>query len=277
MALDLIDSHVHLDFGEYDGDQATVVSRAVSAGVKKMINVGCDADHFKSTLELADRYPGVFAAIGYHPHEAVGMMSDDMKSTEQAVQRAVEELAKYVPSKKLVAIGEIGLDYYRLAPAESQDQVTVKKVQKILLTKQIELAAVHNLPVIIHCREAYDGLFILLGTLPGWKPRGVIHCFEGTWAEAQKFLSIGFKISFTGNLTYERYSETVEAARRIPLSDIMIETDSPNLTPVPLRGQRNEPTYVEYVCRRLAELRGITPEEVAEQTTANAIEFFNLR
>lgn len=276
MALRLIDSHAHLDFGEYEDDQAAVINRAVSSGVTRIINVGCDVGHFKSTLELADTYDGVYAVIGYHPHEAVHMMSDDVAATERAVQQAVDGLAKYIPSKKLVAIGEIGLDYYRMAPSEAPDHLTVKSVQKLLFTKQLELAAAHDLPVVIHSREAYDDVFVTVGTLPGKKVRGVIHCFEGTWPEAERFLSLGFMFSFTGNLTYERGSDTLEAARRIPLERIMIETDSPNLTPVPLRGQRNEPAYVEYVCRRLAEVRGITPDEVAERTTATATEFFHL-
>ncbi|MFH1207012.1 MAG: TatD family hydrolase [Patescibacteria group bacterium] len=272
----LIDTHAHLDFGEYIEDQPDVIRRAVAAGVKKIITVGCDAGHFLSSLELARENPEIYAAIGYHPHEAVSMMSHDSTVIEKNIREAMALLEERVRSTKLVAIGEIGLDYYRLAPVGHQDHITVKNVQTMLFAEQCNLAVKNGLPVIIHCREAYDDVFSVLSSLPKERIRGVIHCFEGGWADAQKFLSLGFKISFTGNLTYERASDTIEAARLIPAADLMVETDCPYLTPVPLRGQRNEPAYVEYVCRRLAEIREVTPEEMADQTTRNAVDFFKL-
>ncbi len=277
MAINLVDTHAHLDFGEYGEDQSAVIKRAIDAGVKKIINVGCEADHFKPSLELAAAFDGVYAAIGYHPHEAVGMISTDQRVIEKNVASAVQSLAKYVPSKRLVAIGEIGLDYYRLAPAGHQDHISIKNIQALLFKAQCQLAIDSGLPVIIHCREAYEDVLTILDSYSGQKLRGVIHCFEGSWKTAQMFLSHGFKISFTGNITYERESETIEAAKLIPAESLMVETDCPYLTPVPLRGQRNEPAYVEYVCRRLAELRGVTFEEMAEQTTTNAVNFFKLK
>lgn len=276
MPIALVDTHAHLDFGEYSEDQNEVVRRAAASGVKKILNVGCDADHFKSSLELAAAHDEVYAAIGYHPHEAVKMMSSDQRNIERNVVTAVEALAKFIPSKKLVAIGEIGLDYYRLAPVGHQDHMTVKNIQALLFTELCKQAIRSDMPVIIHCREAYEDVLSILSSLPGKRIRGVIHCFEGGWEEAKKFLSLGFKISFTGNLTYERSSDAIEAAKKVPAGEVMIETDCPYLAPVPLRGQRNEPAYVEYVCRRLAEIRGVTPEAMAEQTTQNAIDFFKL-
>ncbi|MFA6553556.1 MAG: TatD family hydrolase, partial [Patescibacteria group bacterium] len=261
MALNLIDTHAHLDFSEFSEDQSEVIRRAAAAGVTKIVNAGCDAGHFKSSLELAAAHDGVFAAIGYHPHEAVGMMASDQHSIEQNVAIAVGAMSRFVPSKKLVAIGEIGLDYYRLAPSPSNAQLTVRDLQEKLLVAQLVLASENTLPVIIHCREAYPDLLRAIKEFQLKKKiRGVIHCFEGTYEEAVEFVSLGFKISFTGNLTYERQAGTIKAAKEIPLADIMIETDCPNLAPAPLRGQRNEPAYVEYVCRRLADIRGAAPE-----------------
>ncbi|MFA6098218.1 MAG: TatD family hydrolase [Patescibacteria group bacterium] len=276
MSLNLIDTHAHLDFEEFSEDREEVIKRAFAVGVNKIINIGCDEIHFKSTLEIASGQDNIYAVIGLHPHEAM-TFSRDQKEQNEELKRVIKRLDDFTGYKKLVGIGEIGLDFFHIAREKEREQSSIYNLQKNLFVAQLEFALKANLPIVIHCREAYDEVLEILKKYSANKNlRGVIHSFEGSFDVASEFIKLGFLVSFNGMLTYEKSDEQLSAASRLPIDKILLETDCPYLTPVPLRGQRNEPSYIEYTAKKLAELRNTTIEEVAEQTTANAVNFFKL-
>lgn len=281
----LIDTHAHLDFKEFDSDRDEVIKRAFDSGIEKIINIGCNLERSKNSIELAKRYDNVYATVGIHPH--------DVASYQLLV--ASYKLRKLAKQDKVVAIGECGLDYYRiesvcgrsaiggndeLSPEkklEISQRVKVKNLQKEFFKLQIDLAKELSLPIILHCRSAFEDLFEILKRA-GDLPRGVTHCFSGTLDWARKFLNLGFLISFTGSITYARpQSEILEVVKEVPLDKIMIETDCPYLAPVSHRGERNEPAYVRYIAEKIAEMKGIDFKEVAKKTTEQAIKLFNLK
>jgi TatD DNase family protein len=258
----LIDTHAHLDFREFDHDRDEVIKRAEKFGVKKIINVGCNLERSQNSIDLAGKHDNIYAAVGVHPHD-VG------KYEPEVIKRELEKLAK---SKKVVAIGECGLDYYRL---ESNQGITK---QKEVFKRELKLAHKLNLPLIIHCRNAFEDLLaIVKNETKKLKIRGVTHCFSGTLRYAREFINLGFLVSFTGSITYARpKSEILPVIREIPLSKIMVETDSPYLAPAPYRGKRNEPSYVKLVAEKIAKIKGLDFIEVAGQTSKNAKNLFGL-
>jgi TatD DNase family protein len=266
----LIDSHCHIDGEAFDEDRDEVVQRARDAGVVKMLTIGTGDPHshdFRKAVAVAEKYDDVYASVGVHPHDA--------KLYDDAAESHLIELVK--SSNKVIAWGEIGLDfYYDHSPRD---------VQRDVFRRQIRTARELNLPIIIHSRDADDETVEILAdefskqTENGKRQIenvGVMHCFGGTPRMAEALMPLGFLISFAGNVTFKKAENLREAARVVPLEKMLIETDCPFLTPVPNRGKRNEPAYVADTARFLAELKGVEFETLAEQTTRNFIEFFDL-
>jgi len=249
----LIDSHCHLDSPEFDTDRDEVVARALEAGVEQMVAIGTGSGppDLEAGIRLADRYPQFYATVGIHPHDAA-------KATDPDFQR----LAELLSHPKVVALGEIGLDYhYDFSPRETQTSVFIQ---------QMEIAAAAKKPIVIHTREAWDDTAALLEQY--WKPHGmggIMHCFSGGPAEAQRALDLGFYLSFGGIVTFPKALDLQAAAKEAPVDRILVETDSPYLAPVPKRGKRNEPALVVHTARKLADLRGQSLEEVSLVTTEN--------
>lgn len=249
---ELIDTHAHLDSPDYDADRAAVITRAYAEKIG-VITVGVDLPSSAAALALAKRYKFIWAGVGVHPHEA--------KTFDPDVKEQLCALAK---NPEVVAIGEIGLDYYRdLSPRE---------VQRAVLADQIKLANDLGLPVIIHNRESTNDMLVILRNHP--PKRGVIHSFLGDIALAREFIDLGLYLGIGGPLTFRKNDIMRHAVKEIPLDRILLETDSPYLTPVPHRGERNEPIYVRYVVEEISRLKGIPAAEVAAVTTENARRLF---
>jgi TatD DNase family protein len=261
-----VDSHAHLDGERFAFDREQVIARAREAGVEAMVAIG-NGDgpaQVDCGIKLAEQYEFVYATLGIHPHEA--------RLADEAAYQNMERLARH---PKVIAWGEIGLDYfYDHSPRE---------VQKAVFRRQMDLAAAAGLPIVIHCRpseasdNAWEDCFELLHE--HWSKQslgGILHCFTGNWRQAQIGLEMGFMISFAGNLTFPKAQQIRDAAQEVPLGRILLETDSPFLAPVPHRGKRNEPAFVKETARKLGELRGLTAEEVGQQTTRNFYNFFKL-
>ncbi len=255
----LVDTHAHLDMlKETPPEEA--VKTAKNWGVDYIINVGSSLDGSRKSKELAETFDNVFASIGIHPHYA-----KNFKSYEKAIKSLIENNAK-----KVVAIGETGLDYYR-----NQSR---REDQKKAFQSQIEIALEYNLPVIVHDREAHRDTLEILEQYAGQNNfRAVLHCYSGDRNFARQILDLGLYISFTGILTFPNAAKTVEAADFIPMEKIFVETDTPFLAPQAKRGKENQPAYVTYIAEKLAEIKGMSFEEVSEITTKNAIEFFGLK
>jgi TatD DNase family protein len=261
-----VDSHAHLDGKQFATDREPVIERARAAGLQAMVaigngdgpaDVGCG-------IELAEKYDFIYATLGIHPHEA--------QLADETAYQNMERLAKH---PKVIAWGEIGLDYfYDHSPRELQKQV---------FTRQMELAAAAKLPIIIHCRpsdNSDNAWEDCLSTIrQQWAPNGlggILHCFTGTWAHAKAALDMGFMISFAGNITFPKAQQIRDAAREVPLDRTLIETDSPYLAPVPHRGKRNEPAFVIETARKISELKNLTLEEAGFVTSRNFYNFFKL-
>jgi len=253
-----IDTHAHLTFPEYQIDLPDVIKRAKEANLEAIIDIALDDAAIKKTLRMAEEYPGyVFTAAGLHPHDA-SEWTDDIPDKLRA-------LAK---EKKIVAIGEMGLDYhYKLSPLEKQQEV---------FRKFLRLCQELDLPAVIHSRDASKDTLTIIHEENQGKLKGVLHCFSGDMELAEKALDIGLLISFTGNITFPKAHQVRNAAKEIPLDRIMIETDCPFLAPQAYRGKRNEPAYVVKVAEQIAEVKGISLEEVAGRTTENARKFFKI-
>lgn len=255
-ALPLIDTHAHLHMGQFDADRAAVLERASASGVGRIIEIGYDLPSSHAAIALAEAHPQVFAVVGVQANHLADLPSDWLAQ--------VRILAAH---PRVVAIGEIGLDFYwKKAPLEAQERV---------FRAQLGLARELGLPVVIHSREAHADTLRILDAAARGQP-GVMHSFIGAWAFAQGCLDIGFLLSFSGPLTFSKLNELHEVARRVPRDMFLAETDSPYLTPHPHRGRRNEPAYVAYVVRQIAELRGEPSEQVAAQIWANAERLFSL-
>jgi TatD DNase family protein len=259
----LIDSHCHNDSDSFDMDRDDVVQRAKDAGVAMMLNIGTGdphADDYRKAVAVAEKYENVYASVGVHPHDA--------KLFDDAAENHLTELAK---SEKVIAWGEIGLDfYYDHSPRD---------VQREVLRRQIRTARELDLPIIIHSRDA-DGetVEILTEECAGDNFRGgIMHCFGGTASMAEALMQIGFLISFAGNVTFKKADNLRDAARVVPMDKLLIETDCPFLTPVPFRGKRNEPAFVEHTARFLADFYDVEFDTLAEQTTRNFLDFFRLK
>lgn len=264
----IFDSHCHPQFPQYDKDRDEVIKRALKQGVF-MICVGTGLEMSKKAIELASRHEGMWATIGLHPNDAV-------LSSKYYVLRDYEELLK---EDKVVAVGEIGLDYYRTPEPKKREN------QKKVFEQFVDLAVKHKKPLIIHCRDskigsagpAYRDLIEILNTkylIHDTDLQGVVHSFTGTLEEAKKYLNLGFYLGFNGIITFtDQYNEVIE---KTPLDKILLETDAPYLAPVPYRGQRNEPAYVIEVAKKLAELKNLSIDEVIEKTTKNCENLFKI-
>ena len=261
-----IDSHAHLDGERFDVDREEVIARARNAGVQTIVAIG-NGDgpgQVDCGIRLAEKYDFIYATLGIHPHEA--RLADD------AAYQHMERLARH---PKVIAWGEIGLDYfYDHSPRDVQRQV---------FARQMEMAAAAELPIVIHCRpsegsdDAWDECLGLVRE--HWAATGlggILHCFTGNWPQAKLALEMGFMISFAGNVTFPKARQIRDTALEVPLERMLIETDSPYLAPVPYRGQRNEPAFVKETAKKLGELRGLSAEEVGRQTTRNFYKFFKL-
>lgn len=252
----LIDTHLHLHMAQFDSDRAAVVERAAAAGVTRMVEVGYDLESSRAALGLAERYPEVFAVVGIQPHYAAA--ADDAW---------LDEVRRLAAHPRAVAIGEIGLDYYHdRAPHEAQER---------LFRAQLALARELGLPVVIHSRDAQADTVRVLRDAARGQP-GIMHSFSGDWEYAAACLEVGFMLSFSGPVTFAKALELHDAARRAPLDRILTETDSPYLSPHPLRGKRNEPARVRLVAEQLAALRGIALEDLAAAVWRNAAGIFGL-
>lgn len=256
--MDLIDTHAHLQFEKFDSDREEVVKRN-SKKLSAIVNPSTDLDSSEKSVELAQSIPNFYSAVGVHPHHV-----DHWNETY------LPKLEKLSKADKVVAVGEIGLDKYLY---HGYPQPSVGKQREILIP-QIEMARYYKKPILFHCREAYDELYeILKDFLP---LKGLIHCFMGDKDVAKKFLNLGLLISFAGNLTYKSNGHMRETAKFVPNDLLLIETDSPYLSPEPLRGQRNEPVNVLYVAQTLAQLKNVSLETVAHFTSTNAKRLFTL-
>lgn len=278
-----IDTHCHLNFKDFKDDADEVIARTLSSGTA-MIIVASEYRTAQRAIEYAEKYPsGVYAAIGVHPIHLDQVLAENHGAEgDYAFQTRGEEFdyQKYLAlgkNKKVVAVGETGLDYYHLD--KDKDLETLKKKQKEVFLAHLKLAQELKVPAIIHCREAHADLYPLLEkfkkeNILDSKPWGVIHCFSGDLALAEKYLGLGLLISFTGIITFS--SNWDEVIRQIPLEKIMIETDSPYLSPPPFRGKRNEPSRVQYIAKRIGEIKGMSAEAVGEATLNTACQFFSL-
>lgn len=289
----LVDTHCHIHFNAYKDDMDAVIRRAQEAGVA-MITIGTQKDTSAKGLEVCELYDNLFASVGLHPNhlcEQEFYDEDELPPEQQATPKIKTRseafdhnyylsLAKHT---KCVAIGECGFDYYRIPPNVSREEVIA--VQDKTVREHFDLATEVGKPVIIHCRDAHaDQIKVIEEYVNAGKlaRRGVVHCFTGTQQEAEAYIKLGFKIAFGGILTFPprktegEISPLQQVAKALPLEHLVIETDAPYLTPLPYRGKRNEPAYVEHVARKIAELKGISYEEVAEVTTKNAKELFGL-
>jgi len=272
-----IDTHAHINFKDYKDDVDEVIKRALKNDIW-LINVGAEFKTSKRAVEYSKKYPtGVFAAVGLHPiHLQEQKIKDGdfevLTRAEEFNYKAYEELAQHA---KVVAIGEIGLDYYRMDQGTNREAQI--EIQKEVFLKQLKLAQELNKAVIIHCREAHKDLLEILNTQYSKLKtnfRGVVHSFSGNLKQARQYRQMGFKIAFNGIITFARDYDKV--VLDTPLEDILLETDCPYLTPVPYRGRRNEPSYIIEIAKKIAEIKNISLEEVARQTTLNAKEVFGL-
>lgn len=254
----LFDSHCHLDNVRFDEDLKDVIDRMRSNGMVACTCVGSDLTTSETCIHLAQEHGIVYATAGVHPHEA--------KDTAPNYLQRIEE---YLKLDKVVALGEIGLDYYY--------DYSPRDIQKRVFLEQLELAYTLQLPVVLHVRDAHGDMLSLLKERRGHLSGGIVHCYSGSADSAREYMDLGFYISFAGPVTYKNARKANEAALSVPLDRLLIETDSPYLAPVPLRGKRNEPSNVRYVCEHLAELHGITPQEMANITCRNACQVYGVK
>ncbi len=254
MTARLVDSHCHLNHARLLADHEAVLERAAALGVSRVVVVGCDEPSSAAAVEMAERHLAVFATAGVHPHDA--STYDD---------GVAERIAALLDRPRVVALGEIGLDFhYNFSPPD---------VQRRVFADQLALARARGVPVVVHCRDAYDEV---LTALERAGVRGVVHCWSGTPEDAVRAVACGMHLGFTGIVTFKDAGPIRESARAIPLDRLLIETDAPYLAPLPHRGKRNEPAYLPLVARAVADARGMSAAEVAALTTANAEALFGL-
>ena len=256
--MELIDSHAHLDGEKFADDRAAVIERARESGVVKIITMGDSLESSAQSVALAERFDPVYAAVGIHPEEAQPMTA----ATD-------EQLAAWAAQEKVVAIGEIGLDYYWEKDEEK------RALQRAIFVRQLDLARQLRLPVCIHDREAHGDMMKILKT-EGRGLRGVLHCYSGSWEMAAELLKGDWYFGIDGPLTYKNAAKLPEIVQRLPAERILVETDSPYLSPMPFRGKRNEPAHVLYVAKKAAELRGESLEAFARATRENTRDLYGI-
>lgn len=254
----LFDTHVHLNAEQFSDDLNEVIERARAEGVQYMVVVGFDRPTITRAMELIEEYDFIYASIGWHPVDAIDMREEDLDW--------IEELAKH---PKVVAIGEMGLDYYW--------DKSPKDVQQEIFRRQIQLAKKLKLPIVIHNREATADIVSILREENAAEVGGIMHCFSGSVEVAKECVEMNFYISLGGPVTFKNAKKPKEVAQEIPLGRLLIETDCPYLAPHPYRGKRNEPSYVKLVAEQIAELKGISYEEVSQATTENAKILFGIK
>jgi TatD DNase family protein len=252
-----IDTHAHLNAKEFDEDREEVIARARENGVSTIVNIGFNAETIPTCLELAERYEFIYAVVGWHPQDAKDMTDEHLEW--------LEELSRH---PKVVGLGEMGLDYYW--------DTSPKDVQAEVFRKQIRLARKLQMPIVIHNRDAHQDIITILKEEKAAEVGGIMHCFSGSWETAKLALDMNFHISFGGPLTFKNAKQPKEVAAKVPLDRLLIETDCPYLTPHPFRGKRNETGYVRYVCEEMANIRGLSYEEMAAITSDNARRLFGL-
>lgn len=251
-----VDSHAHLQWTSFDADRAAVIGQARAAGVTAIVNIGFDVEGSRRAVALAERYAGLYATVGVHPHNASQLNDAD-----------VEELRRLAAHAKVVAIGEIGLDYYR--------NRSPRDAQRMAFEAQLGLAVEVGLPVVVHDREAHREVLEVLARFAG-RIVGVMHCFSGSREMAEQCLRSGFYVSFAGPVTFPNARRLQAIARWLDVDKMLLETDSPWLAPQAKRGQRNEPAYLPFIAEKIATLKDISLAELAEATTRNAQEIFQL-
>ncbi len=256
----LIDTHCHIHFNDYaDTTVSELIARAKLAGVEKMILIGTDFETNRQVTTLAPQFSELYCTLGLHPHDASSQKVSDLE--------IVRKLA--AQCQKLVAIGEIGLDYYR--------NLSPKNVQMEIFEAMMDLACDLQLPIVVHDRDAHEDIYQMIKSkVQSRGIKGVIHCFSGDRDFAQKMMDLDFVLSFAGQITFKNAEVLRDAAKFVPLTSMLVETDSPYLTPVPHRGQRNEPAYVKFTAEKIAEIKQVSFEAVAQQTTANAQRVFKI-
>ena len=252
-----IDTHAHLFFPNFNGELDQVLERAKTAGVSKIIVPGTDLATSALAVELADKYEEIYAAVGIHPHD-----------TKEWKDELINEIRNLAAHKKVIAIGEIGLDYYY--------DFSPKKIQINAFEKQIELAVELKKPIIVHNRESNDDIMEIIRSYKGSGLRAQFHCFAGSVEDARELVEMGHFISFPGNITFKKMDSLRKVLSAVSIENLLLETDSPFMTPEPYRGKRNEPAHVSLVAEKVAEVHNITIEEVAKRTNANAHKLFGL-
>lgn len=268
------DTHAHANFKSYEGgDEA--VKNAVSSNTW-LINVGTTLEVSREVVEMAERFPeGVFCAIGLHPGHTYEEVHDRNESLSPIPIQSFDAAGfqnLLSSSKKIVAIGECGLDYYRLKEPGREAAIARQKRE---FTAQLEFAVEHDLPLALHCREAYEDMLEILKAYP--KATGVVHSFTSDWQTARKFLDLGFALGLNGILTFDRTGRLAEVCEKAPLERIVTETDAPYLAPVPMRGKRNEPVYVSYVAEKIAEIKGLDRAQAEQALFENAMRIFRIK
>ena len=268
----MIDTHAHLDFENFDEDREEVISRFFESGGKSIINIGVDLETSRKSIELTEKYENIFASVGMHPEYFT-------KGDQRNKGDWVNDLKKKAESKKVVAIGEVGLDYF----SHTSELITdaQKESQKKGFLAQIEMARELGLPVVVHCREAWEDLFKIISNFKFQISNFQLHCYSGNQEDTEKFLKLpNIYFSFSGNITYpkpiERANNFVEVIKLIPLDRIILDSDSPFLAPQEKRGKRNEPAFVKYIAEKIAEIKQISGGEVERITDLNAIKFFGI-
>ena len=254
----LIDTHAHIDGEAFDADRAAVVDRALENGVEAIINMGDTLESSARSVQLTEEFPAVYAGVGVHPEEAFPMTGADD-----------DRLAAWAALPKVVAIGEIGLDYYWEKDSEKRE------LQKRIFIRQLDLARQLHLPVCIHDRDAHGDTLAILKT-EGRGIRGVLHCYSGSMETARELLKLGWYLGIDGPLTFKNAAKLPEIVRALPADRILVETDCPYMTPAPFRGKRNEPAFVKYIAQRAAEIRAESPEEFSIKTRQNARDLYGV-
>ena len=250
--MNIFETHMHLDLDNFDQDREQIIQDAQKMGIKKMLNVATDAESSQASLDLAEKYPCIYATVGVHPHDAQNL--------------DLEKLRKLATHKKVVAIGEVGLDYFKnYSPREAQESA---------FCAQVELAMKLDKPLIIHCRDAYKDCYRILRE---YKPKKVLfHCYSGNYKYAQTLFSHGWLIALGGAITFNKGAQD-ELISKMPANQFVVETDCPFLTPNPFRGKRNSPLYLPYIIQKIASIRCESEEKIAKLTYKNACNFFQIR
>lgn len=250
----IFDSHAHYNDEQFDIDRDSLLASLPEAGIVGVINCGTDVKSSLESIAMAEKYPFVYAACGYHPEAA-----------DEANDEKISEIEKMLSHEKCVALGEIGLDYhYDFVP---------KSVQLEVFEKQFQMAVKHDIPVIVHDREAHGDTMALLKK---YRPKGVLHCFSGSVETAKEVLNLGMYIGLGGAVTFKNAVKPVEVARMLPLDRLLLETDCPYMAPVPMRGKRNNSAYIEYVAEKIAEIKNMSAQEILDITTENTRRLFKL-